>query len=102
MTRLREKRMLNTMQKLSVRPTPSSPDAPRRGPMRPAGTRHVPRAKRFAAPVEALSLPILGAQWQSALDAAQAALAAAGRTLPPEELRSRRAGLDAERLAAVR
>jgi HAD superfamily hydrolase (TIGR01509 family) len=36
-----------------------------------------------------------------ALDAAQAALAAA-RTLPPEELRGRRAGLDAERLAAAR
>jgi HAD superfamily hydrolase (TIGR01509 family) len=69
--------------------------------MRPAKTPRVHRAERFAPPVEPLSLPILGAHWQSALEAAQAALAAAGPTLPPEEVRGRRSRLDAERLAAA-
>ena len=90
MTGLPVRRMLHTMKELSVRPTPSSRDARRRGRMRPARTRRALRAERFAAPVEALSLPVLGAHWQSALEAAQAALAAAARTLPPEELRGRR------------
>ena len=69
--------------------------------MRAARTRRLDRAERSPAPVETLSLPVLGARWQSALDAAQAALAAAASTLPPEELRGRRSRLDAERVAAA-
>jgi HAD superfamily hydrolase (TIGR01509 family) len=94
--------MLPTMNELSVRPMPSSRDGQRGRRARPARTRRVDRAEQFPAPVEALSLPLLGARWQSALEAAQAALAAAARTLPPEELRGRRSRLDAERLAAAR
>ena len=70
--------------------------------MRPARTRRVDHAERPRPPAEALSLPVLGARWQSALEAAQAALSAAASTLPPDELRGRRSRLDAERLAAAR
>ena len=70
--------------------------------MRPARARRGDRAESFTVPVETLSLPLLGVRWQSALEAAQAALAAAGRTLPHEELRGRRSRLDAERLTAAR
>jgi HAD superfamily hydrolase (TIGR01509 family) len=94
--------MLPAMNQLSVRPMPSSRDGQRGQRVRPARTRRVDRAERFPIPVENLSLPILGARWQSALEAAQAALAAAARTLPPEELRGRRSRLDAERLATTR
>jgi HAD superfamily hydrolase (TIGR01509 family) len=90
------------MNELSVRPMPSSRDGQRGERVRPARTRRVDRAEQFPVPAETLSLPILGARWQSALEAAEAALSAAARTLPPEELRSRRSRLDAERLAAAR
>ena len=70
--------------------------------MRPARTRRGDQVERLRPTVEALSLPVIGARWQSALEAAQAALTAAAGTLPPDELRGRRSRLDAERLAAAR
>jgi hypothetical protein len=88
---------------LPVRSTRSS-----RGRWQEAARVRAPRTElsggvpRLAGPVEALSLPILGARWQSALDAAQVAVAAAALALPAEELRHRRARLDAERTAAAR
>ena len=59
------------------------------------------RAQPVSPPAEVLSLVSIGAGWQSALDAAQAALAAAARTLPLQELRERSALLRDERAEAA-